>query len=249
METMEVHPVGRLLQDKNDQTLLRRLLRATNSYQPAQEIVTEGQELRQALVLIKGWAMRVRLLSDGRRQIISFLLPLDPITATPMVIGLADHSVVALTDCRVAAFPASELLTICRRSADLHLFFSWMADHQQAVLQEHVVSLGQKGAKERLCSLLLELSHRLDLIGEGLPQAALPLSRAELADALGLSPRHLSRVIQELEAEGVVRLQDHTFDILDCRRLRELAELDALHLQLSDNVRRVKEQLREALDR
>jgi CRP-like cAMP-binding protein len=60
----------------------------------------------------------------------------------------------------------------------------------------------------------------------------LPLTQAVLGDALGLSTVHVSRLITELRGEGVVQWANGQVEILDWRRLAEIAEFDAAYLRL-----------------
>lgn len=237
----------RLLDRPADIDHLRQLLDGVQRYPRGAHILEQGQKLRQALVLVDGWAMRLRLLSDGRCQVISLLLPLDLITAPPLADAEADHSVVCITDCRVASCSAKDLADLCKRSSALHAVFGWLADHEAAVLKEHIVALGQRDARERVCWLLYEIWQRLDIIGMAHGDMHVPLSRAMLADALGLSVRHLARVLQDLAGDGVVQLTNHSFRVLDPDRLREVADADGQGSRFGDKARQVKARLRQAL--
>lgn len=237
----------RLLTIPSDVDKLRRLLSKVRRYRRDTEILAQGQPLQQGLVLVEGWAMRLRLLSDGRCQVISFLLPLDLISAPPLADAVADHSLMSITDCKVAACPADELNDLCNQSATLHAVFAWLADHDAAVLKEHIVALGQRDARERVCWLLYEIWQRLDVIGLAKEHMYVPLSRTVLADALGVSVRHLARVLLELHTEGVVQLTKHNFRVLDPGKLREIAEADGQSIRFGENVRLIKSRLRQAL--
>jgi len=62
----------------------------------------------------------------------------------------------------------------------------------------------------------------------------LPLTQATLGDALGLSTVHVSRLVTELRGEGVVNWSGRQVEILDWRRLAEIAEFDATYLRLQN---------------
>ena len=63
----------------------------------------------------------------------------------------------------------------------------------------------------------------------------LPLTEAVLGDALGLSTVHVSRLISELRGEGVINWSNGQIDILDWRRLAEIAEFDPTYLRLQSD--------------
>lgn len=60
----------------------------------------------------------------------------------------------------------------------------------------------------------------------------LPLTQAELGDALGLSTVHVNRILQELRAEGLITWRGETVAIEDLTRLQETAEFDPAFLCL-----------------
>ena len=62
------------------------------------DIETEGREIEEPLLLLSGWAARVRLLPDGRRQFLSFLLPGDLIGSSEHPHALAVATVIAMSD-------------------------------------------------------------------------------------------------------------------------------------------------------
>jgi CRP-like cAMP-binding protein len=94
-----------------------------------------------------------------------------------------------------------------------------------------VYSLGQRTASERLAVFLLYLRHwqRLtDAIADDadprLATLALPMSREDVADFLGLKKETVIRSLRELQDQGLVRRIDpHTVRITDLPRLRALA--------------------------
>ena len=63
----------------------------------------------------------------------------------------------------------------------------WAASRDEAMMVEHLISVGRRNALERTVHLLLELGARLQLVGLGSKAGyACPLSQYTLADALGL---------------------------------------------------------------
>ena len=73
------------------------------------QAVSEGQANAPLFTLLSGWAFRFKTLSDGRRQILNFLLPSDFIGVRQKMADASAHGVQALTDA---------LLSVGRRSAE-----------------------------------------------------------------------------------------------------------------------------------
>jgi len=66
--------------------------------------------------------------------------------------------------------------------------------------------LGRKTAREKVVSFLLSLSRRARRRGAPPSPVALPMSRADIADYLGLTTETVSRTFTALKGSGVIRL-------------------------------------------
>ena len=104
---------------------------------------------------------------------------------------------------------------------------------QAALQHERVVSLGRRAAIERMAHLLCELHARLRMVGLADEKSfPLPLTQADLGEALGLSSVHVNRTLQELRGAGLIALRDRRLTILDDRGLRAVALFDPTYLHL-----------------
>ncbi|WP_165694106.1 Crp/Fnr family transcriptional regulator [Teichococcus deserti] len=187
---------------------------------PRQELRAEG--IRGApLLLLSGWACRIRILPDGRRQIVSFLLPGDIIgRQQPSLAELC--SIASLT--RLRHVDASPLF-VATPEGGLARALHALALQDVAQLRDQVVRLGRQMAHERLASLLLEFEARLGaagLAGDG--RFAMPLTQEVLADALGLSVVHLNRTLQQLRREGLIALKGRVVTLRQTAALRAIAD-------------------------
>lgn len=82
-----------------------------------------------------------------------------------------------------------------------------------------------------MAHLLSELAHRLDAVGHSKDGAYyLPLTQADLADALGLTAIHVNRVLQALRKEGVLDLKGRVLRFGDAARLDAIGDFDPLYL-------------------
>lgn len=75
----------------------------------------------------------------------------------------------------------------------------WAASRDEAMVVEHLVSIGRRNAMERTAHFFMELAERLSLIGEASQtEFKCPLSQFVIADALGLIAIHVNRVLRQL---------------------------------------------------
>jgi len=102
------------------------------------------------------------------------------------------------------------------------------------VFREWIVNVGRRAAVVRLAHLLAEIGTRLQAmdLSPG-DRFELPMTQLDIADALGLTPVHVNRVVQELRREGLLELRKHSVSLPDLPRLKELGDFDDLYLHQS----------------
>jgi CRP-like cAMP-binding protein len=216
------------------------LERQEQVFEPGDDLVTEGDEINNVYILYEGWAIRYRLLEDGRRQIVNFMLPGDVFDLQSLADLRADHSVTAITNCRTAVISSSTFVEMLKKSAWLASAFWWSAVQEESILREQIVRIGRRSARERIGHLLLELQRRYcGATGNEVNQLTVPLTRADIADALGLTPVHVSRTMSGMRKAGLIA-EDRRgqISILDPDRLSRLSlfNTDYLHLKKLDLV-------------
>lgn len=195
------------------------------------DIISEGDKPEHVHVMLEGWAARYKILPDGARQIVAFLLPGDFCDLHVAVLRQMDHGIVALTRVEVAAVPREVImdLPIQQPRVGLALWRVTMVD--EAVLRSWVVSMGRRNACERIAHLLCELHARLAVIGlaDG-GQFDMPLTQELIADATGLTPVHVNRMLQQLRADSLIVLGGGKVTIPDLPALSKLAGFDPNYL-------------------
>ena len=102
-----------------------------------------------------------------------------------------------------------------------------------AVFRQWMVGLGRRSALSRIAHLLCELLVRLRAVELVEDHAfALPVTQAELADALGISTVHVNRVLQDLRGDNLITLHGGSVKVLDWERLKRAGEFDPTYLHL-----------------
>jgi hypothetical protein len=110
---------------------------------------------------------------------------------------------------------------------------NWSDAREEAIVQQHLISIGRRSAIARVAHLLLELGARLKLVGLADDDGyTCPLSQELLGDALGLTKIHVNRMLRELRELGCLTFRNGRVTFGDMARLIELAEYDAAYLDL-----------------
>jgi CRP-like cAMP-binding protein len=196
-------------------------------------LIDEGQVDTRLFTLLEGWAYRFKTLSDGRRQILNFLLAGDFIGVQQKMSDAAAHGVVTLTPARLCVFDRNALWELHRHQPSMGFNVTWLTAHEESLVDDNLLSLGRRSAEERVATSLILLYKRAAALrgqdeeddaerANGVP---FPPTQQHLADALGLSLAHTNKTLRKLERRGLFRIRDGRLQLLDPRALARLADL------------------------
>jgi CRP-like cAMP-binding protein len=189
------------------------------------EIVHQGQVDAELFTLFSGWAFRHKTLSDGRRQILNFLLPGDILGLQASLLDASDHSIEALTAVELCVFSRRRVWNLFERMPQLAFELSWLGAREENLVDEALTSVGQRTARERMAALVLSLYRRcdhLDMVKDG--SFAFPLTRQHMADALGLSLVHTIKTWSHLRKLGLFKLAEGRLTLLNPRLTERWAD-------------------------
>lgn len=195
------------------------------------DILRQGEATQVAHILLEGQAYRYRLLPNGGRQITAILMPGDLCDLDAMMIGRADYGVATLTACRLGEVPAEQIQDLGNMDPGIARALWRRSMRDGAIARQWLVNIGRRPGLQRLAHLFCELRVRLHAVGlaneDGYP---VWLTQIDLADVLGLTHVHVSRVLQTMRASQIIRLEDGRLTILDDHALEEIAGFDPGYL-------------------
>jgi len=216
-----------------DQRILRGVGSSHESFAPGARIIGEGEVPRSVFVVTEGVACRYRDMPDGRRQIMTFLLPGDLCDMHVFLVKAMDHSIAAISPVRLAGVSRDTVLDLLFNRPRIAAALWWSSLQEEAILRERIVALGRRNAHGRIAYLLCEILWRCEAVGLELDRAvSLPLSQVDLADTLGLTPVHVNRVLKQLRNSGLIMLANRMLTVLDLPRLQAMAGFDSSYLHL-----------------
>jgi len=198
-----------------------------------EDLICEGDRPDAVRLFLSGWACRYKALEDGRRQIVSFILPGDSCDAHIYVLAAMDHSIATLTPTVYGELDSVAFERLMAADRSVAEAFHCEALVASAIQREWAINLGRRDALERVAHIICELYERLRVVGlvEG-NSFGFPVTQMDLADATGLSTVHLNRTLQELRAKGLITLRDRVLTIPHLQSLAAAAMFnpDYLHL-------------------
>lgn len=188
-------------------------------YDSGRTVVFEGTPIVRAVAVADGWLAQSRLLPDGRRQILGFILPGDVVHWCHHPQPLALWNIDCLTQAKLVGIPPR-----CEwRSPRLAEALDVAAAISDSFVYTGIARLGRQSAYERIALLLLELYDRLSEVGRAsMNSFHMPLSQQVLAEALGLSIVHVNRILMQLARDGRLERRHRTITIPDRESLAAL---------------------------
>jgi CRP-like cAMP-binding protein len=191
------------------------------------QIVARNQTSPDVYVLCGGWGFRFLQLTDGRRQILSFLLPGDLFSVASVFEERFHFSVKALTAVQVSAMRRSEVQLRLSESPSVIMALAKTCSVDAEASDQVMTALGQCSAEERIAFLLLHLMRRIatrNVIRE--QQYPFPLRQQHIADAVGLTSVHVSRILGAFRDRGIVELSNGVLKVADLNELKHLGTLN-----------------------
>ena len=198
-----------------------------------EDLVCEGDRCDSVRLFLSGWACRYKALEDGRRQIVSFILPGDTCDAYVYLLSAMDHSIATLTPVTYCELDGAAFERLMSADISVAEAFHCETLAARAIQREWAINLGRRDALERVAHIICELFERLRVVGlvDG-NSFPFPVTQMDLADASGLSTVHLNRTLQELRGAGLIMLRDRSMTILDPQALRNTAMFNPNYLHL-----------------
>lgn len=183
--------------------------------------------------LLSGWAFRFRSLSDGKRQILNFLLPGDLIGLQEQLDANCQSGVELLTDAHVCSFPANGLWGLYQNFPRLAYGITWMSAHEELIVDENLVSVGQRTAAQRIAMLIIQLYKRAAALGLKAEDDSVPfpVTQQHIADALGLSLVHTNKNLRKLQQTGLYEVNKGRLIVHKPQTMARLADYYAQPLR------------------
>lgn len=168
-------------------------------------------------VLCQGWAYRFFKFPDGRRQILSVLIPGDLFSAFSLFNPQTNFSVQAATDVNICQLGSECIKKELAENPEVCEAFGSLCSTEVEEMAATSVNLTEPDATTRVAGFILRLVQRLS--ARGIRNRAdaypFPLTHLEIADATGLAPDDVNRAIHDLHADRFIALSNGEITILN----------------------------------
>lgn len=183
-----------------------------------------GEKVPSLQIIKSGWAIEYLMSRDGRRQIISFLFDGDMISASNAFSFSSNCTVQSITDMEVCSFGNAWLKTHMENQSHIQERVIAFCFEEKKLIQQKLFELGRCNADERIALLILRLRSRQ--IARNMTDGEeidFPLKQQHLADAMGLTQVHISRVMRKFTNAGHIEPNGKKLIIRDLGGLENYA--------------------------
>lgn len=177
---------------------------------PGTSILNDSDEIRTYSNIMSGVAKLTKTLPDGRQQIVGLQFAPDLIGRPFKTESAIDAE--AATDLTVCAFPKTALDRMIKETPELEHRLLEQALNELDEARQWMVTLGRKTASEKVASFLWLIATHANPGNVNAGKTVvfdLPLTRADIADFLGLTIETVSRQITKLRKENVITIENN----------------------------------------
>lgn len=176
---------------------------------PDDVLISDVSELHSYATVIRGVVKLIKILEDGRQQIVG--LQFAPDLVGRLFSEESEILAEAATEVEVCRIPRPALERMVKEAPDLEHRLYEQAQRELSEARDWMVTLGRKTAAERVASFLYLIATHHDPQGQGdAPDHVcfnLPLSRGDIADFVGLTLETVSRQMSRLYHDDVIELR------------------------------------------
>ena len=198
------------------------LVAGSRKFKPRTLINRRGQSADHMAILCEGYAIEYCQLADGRRQVLGLIGP-GAALYWPSDLAPA-NSILAISEARIAQIPMDRLAQLAAQRPGLFAEIVRALEARRLEVCELAADIGRRTAVERVCRFLLKMARDGHAtLGENNAIVRVPLRREEIADLLGMTATHVTRVISSLRDQGLLSVRNDVYTLRDIAKLTEVA--------------------------
>jgi CRP-like cAMP-binding protein len=195
------------------------------------DVVVAGRNYSKLFVDHEGWLLRYKILHNGDRQIVDFVLPGQIFGLQACLFNTSLYSTTTITEVSLSSIPLHAIDYVIEKTPKLAKAVFWSALYDSAILGEHLIDTARRSAYERVSHLLLELFIRTKVAepSEGM-SFNMPLTQELIGSALGLTTVHVNRTLRSLREDKLIAISGKLLTILDFDALCQVSDFDCSYL-------------------
>lgn len=211
--------------DKNELNALDRIIKRKRPIQKGKTIFQHGEKMSSLYAIRTGSFKTFTTNEEGEEQITGFHLAGDLLGFNAIANSEHPSFAQALETSMVCEIPydaldsLSNALPRLKQQALRMISKEIRSDHNMMSL------LNQKSAEQRLATFVSTLSTNYHARGLSSSEFRLPMTRGEIGNYIGLSVETISRLINRLHKNNIIKVDGRLIKIIDREKLKEIASL------------------------
>ena len=217
--------------DDADIAAMRTLPIVVRQWEAGRAIVSDGDRSTDCCLVIEGFCVRAKTTASGGRQILSIHIAGEIPDLQSLHLHRMDHDLIPVISSTLGFISHTSLRDLTRIRPNVAEKFWRDSLIDAAIFREWIVNVGQRPADSRLAHVVLEVRHRLAVVGRAAGDTFdMPLTQEQIAEALGITPVHANRVIRQLREAKIIDISRGRVAILSEAKLAQLAQFDDRYL-------------------
>lgn len=211
--------------DSNAQRGVQPVQSQIQVFPPRRPILHPREEADFVPVICSGWAATSISLSNGRKQIVSFLLAGEAASMNYLFEACAGRAIEAVSQVSCRKFRRNDLRDAVMQNPSLVASLGRVLGEERERSDQLSLDLSRRSAEARIARLIWSLFERLRKKGQAQDSVIdFPVRQQQLADATGLTAVHVCKVLSRFRSNKLLRLDGRKLTLLDQKRLQEFVE-------------------------
>ncbi len=206
----------------NELAKLDQIIQRSQNYTRGQALFSEENSFKSLYVVRSGSFKTTISTSNGREQVTGFYFPGEFIGLDAIHHESYQSTAKALESSSVCELPYDRLQEIGKEMPQLQIQLLTRLSKELAGDKSLMLLLGKKTSKEKMATYLLSLSKRFHDRGFSATEFQLSMSRADIANHLGLAVETVSRILSRFQDEGLILLNGKSISLKEMDKLKAL---------------------------
>jgi CRP-like cAMP-binding protein len=218
---------------EDDRQALEQLPAEVRDVSRLKDVLRDGDRPKEVVIVLSGMLHRYSIGVEGKRQVHSFYMPTEAPCLETLYVDYMDNSLGTVVDSRLGFIAHEHLYRIIDERPEARKLLWRQTLVQAAIFRTWLLRNSNLPAHASLAHLLCEIYTRAKAAGLAENDScALPLTQEFVAEALGLTPVHVSRTLRVLRNTNSVDWRSSVLIIKDWQQLSEIARYDDRYLHL-----------------
>lgn len=178
------------------------------------ELIGQGETVSYYSNILSGVVKLSKMMADGRQQIVGLQFAPDFLGRPHL--SESTMTAEAATQTEICSFPKSLVERLSTEAPDFERKLHSQSLKELDEAREWMLTLGRKTAQEKVASFLYMIATHIDPDNGDRNTFDLPLSRADIADFLGLTIETVSRQMTKLRKDGVIMIENNRHVTVPC---------------------------------